>query len=346
MKKVVRIVLWSLVGLLAVVGILLAVLIFPGTPSQGRTVRFVGYVPLPKHGVLNVLDYLTVDRNRLFVAGMLAGNVSRLALDTSPLPRGSDVALMEGKPATHGVVIDPTGGLAFVSRSGANTVDVFDPATMKPLKSIPVADEPDAICYDPQHRLIYVASGDSKTGTLIDPSTQTVVATIALGGRAEYAVFDPQSGLIFQNLNDTNEVVALDLGQRTLVGRWALAGCQGPTGMALDAANRRLFIASALNAKAAIFDLDTHRVLATYPVGRFPDTIAFDAGLRRVYTAGALGSMTILQQDAPESLRVVETIRTHFGAHTLAVDPATHRIYLGYAGFFIAPRLAVFEAIP
>ena len=346
MKKLRKILGWGLAGCVIVAGLGLAWLIVPGTPSPAGSLRFVGFVPLPKKGVLNVLDYLTLDGDHLFVAGMFAGNVIRVPVHGDTLATASDLAVFAGTPGTHGVVVDPVSGQAFVSRSGANTVDVFDPVAMRSLGSIPVADDPDGIFYDPQNKLVYVAGGDSKTGTLIDPATRRVVGTLSLGGKPEFAVYDPKTRLIFQNLTDTNEVIALDLGQRGIVARWPLAGCQGPSGMAIDAGQRRLFVACAKNSRAAIFDLDAHRVVSTQPVGRGPDTIAYDPSLRRLYTIGFTGVLTVLRQEASGGWRVTDNIQTHFGAHTLCVDLATHRIYVGYAGFFVAPRLAVFDAVP
>lgn len=46
--------------------------------------------------------------------------------------------------------------------------------------------------------------------------------------------------------------------------------------------------------------------------------------------------MTVIQQDSPDSYRVLENARTHFGGHSLVVDPATHRIYIAYFGSIAA----------
>ena len=342
-NKIVKIIGSCVVLALIAGGAYLGSLVYPGTPSKSKSLLFLGYVPLPKSGTLNVLDYITINGDRMFIADERSGNVSRLTLGSAALP--TDLQVLAGKPEAHGVVIDPVSHLGFVTRSEANTVDVFDPAAMKLIKSIPVPDDADGIHYDPETKLIYVAGGDSHTGTLLDPATQVVIAKIELGGKPEYAQIDPKTKLLFQNLKDKDQVIAIDLPTRSIVGRWPLPGCQAPSGLALDEAHRRLIIACSGNAKAALFDMDAHRVLTTQPVGGQPDSIAFDSGLQRVYTAGIAGKTTVLALDSPDSLSVLDTIDTHYGAHTLAVDPATHRVYVGYAGVLVAPRLAVFEPI-
>ena len=38
--------------------------------------------------------------------------------------------------------------------------------------------------------------------------------------------------------------------------------------------------------------------------------------------------MTVVRQDSPDAYTVVETVPTFAGAKTIAVDPATHNVYL------------------
>jgi YVTN family beta-propeller protein len=252
------------------------------------------------------------------------------------------VAKLPGEPAAHGVVIDPSSHLAFVTRSEANTVDVFDPVKMLVIKRIPVADGPDSIFYDEFEKLVYVASGDSHLATLIDPSTQTTIATIPLGGEPEYAAIDPSTRLLYQNLHDTNTVVAIDIAKRAVVQGWPLQGCDAPTGMAIDDIHRRLFIGCGGNAVLAVFDLDEHRVVATVTIGTSPDTVAFDPALRRIYTTGKPGVLSVVRQVGPDKYDVIDTVHLHYGAHTLTIDLKTHAVYVGYAGLVVNPRIAVF----
>jgi YVTN family beta-propeller protein len=336
-------------GVIAAAAIAMAgYLIYPGTPSSASSLIFKGYVRLPSDGVLSVLDYLTVSDHMLFVTGESSGDVNKVRIDDADsLPTAADVTKWPGEgPAAHGVVIDPSTRLAFVTRSETNTVDVFDPAKMDVIKRIPVADDPDAIFYDEFDKLVYVASGDSHLATLIDPSTQTTIATIALNGAPEYAAFDASTRLLYQNLHDTSTVVAVDIAKRAVVQGWPLQGCEAPTGMAIDEVHRRLFIGCNANAVLAIFDLIEHHVVATVPIGKAPDSVAFDPELQRIYTTGKSGVLVVIQQDEPNRYKVLDTVHLHYGAHTLTVDLATHVLYVAYAGLFVDPRVAVFISRP
>ena len=336
----------ALIGLCALIAIAGVLLIYPGTPGEAKSLAFKGYVLLPKGALLTVLDYMNVADTRLFVTDVSTGSVYKIALRNQSLPSDQDVSVFALEPAAHGVVVDPLTGLAYVSRSKANTVDIFDPASMKLIIRIPVADDPDGIFYDPFHKLVYVASGDAKVGTVIEPATRSAIATIPLGGKPEFAVFDPQTNLIYQNIQDTNSVVAVDLEKKTVGQHWPLEECRGPSGIAIDETNRRLFIVCSGNSVLVIFDINKQREIQTFPIGGGPDSVAFDAGLRRIYTTGRSGVLVVFQQDSPDGYHMIDTVKLHYGAHTLAVDSATHFVYVGYASLGVRPRVAVFQPLP
>ena len=118
-----------------------------------------------------------------------------------------------------------------------------------------------------------------------------------------------------------NTVVSVDIARRVVVQRWPLQGCDAPTGMAIDEIHRRLFIGCNATAVLAVFDLDEHRVVATVPIGKSPDSVAFDPALSRIYTTGKSGVLVVVRQEDPNKYKVIDTIHLHYGAHTLTVDP-------------------------
>ncbi|HWM66314.1 MAG TPA: hypothetical protein VNO35_06980 [Steroidobacteraceae bacterium] len=341
-QKTLRGALWAFAALAVVACVLVLRLVYVGQPAPANSLQFRGFVLLPKGALLTVLDYLTVSERSLFVTDESTGSVYKINLHGTALPRDSDVSVFASEPATHGVAMDPARRVAYVTRSEANAVDVFDPATMKPLARIPVAEDPDAVFFDPLHNLVYVANGDAHLATLIDPDARTVIATIPLGGKPEFSALDPQTRLRYQNLRDLNEVVALDLTTRSVVARYPLAGCLEPSGMAIDEQARLLFIGCSRSSTLVVFDLGSHQLTAVIPVGGGPDSVAFDAALHRIYTAGRAGVMTVIEQTTPHTYTVLDSIKLHYGAHTLAVDPTTNDVYVGYASLLVRSRVAIF----
>lgn len=330
-----------LIVVLLVGGVVLAKLILPGKPGASRFVHFDGYVILPGDHFLNVLDYLSFWHNTLMVTSVSSGSVFEVnlrdALDGTPV-----IESVEGPPAAHGVAIATSTAMAFVTRSKVDTVDMFDPTSMQKLSSVNVADDADGIIYDPADDLLYVANGDAHVATLINPHGPAFIAKIPLGGAPEFPVFDQKTGLIFQNLNDINEVVVVDPRKQQVVDRWSISSCDGPTGLALDTGDRRLFAVCGRNSLLVVINITTHRVVASVPIGSGPDSVVYDAKYHRIYTAGIGGRLDIIKQQSPDVYVHLDSVKTHYGAHTLAVDPETHKIYVGYASLFVAPRLAVF----
>jgi YVTN family beta-propeller protein len=325
--------------LIIVIAATLAWLIYPGQPSASRALRFERYVLLPQHGLLNVLDYLNVDGHWLFVGGTSAGSVIRVDLD----PKTTSISELLGDGRVHGIAVAGSRDLAFATRSEANVVDAFSPSKMTRVSRIPVPDDPDAILYDPKHDLIYVANGDAGVATLIDPNTRSKIGTIVLGGKPEFAAFDPRSGLVYQNIQSTGELVAIDLAKRRIVGRWSLRPCEGPTGLAFDTDRRRAFAVCGRNAMLVVFDLERDRVIAQLKIGTGSDAVAFDPGLKRIYATGLGGQVSVTEQVGADAYRNLDIVSTHFAAHTLTIDPRTHKVYVGYGSLAVPPRIAVFS---
>ncbi|UAK25536.1 YncE family protein [Sphingomonas nostoxanthinifaciens] len=320
-------------------------LIAPAKPSSTSALRFTGFITLPPStSFLSLFDYMIVEGGYLYAASIKPGTVFKVPLGAGPLPTGSQIKNLAGPPWGQGVAFDPVRRLGFVSRSGANSVDVFDPARMRLIRRISVDAGVDAVVFDPVDRLVYAAHGDTGHATLIDPDRLTIVDRVRFDGKLEFAAFDPTTRRIYQNLNDRNALAVVDLARRQVINQWPLEGCEGPSGMAVDAARHRLFIACNSNSRLAVFDLDRHSVVATLPVGRAPDVVGYDAALHRIYTTGWFGIMSTIQSGPAGRYRVLAPIHLNIGAHTLGIDPLTHRVYIGYASVFSAPRMAVFDA--
>jgi DNA-binding beta-propeller fold protein YncE len=324
-------------GALAAIVILaiVALNVYPRLRPAPKTVRAVGVISIsaPFKIGLSFIDYLTVGGSRLYAGYTSHGMVG--VIDTAT---DRTIGTVGGLGSVHGIALVPESHLGFASSSGDNNVNVFDLEDNRLLRKIPAGDGPDAIIYDAKLHLVYVSDHAGKTGTLIDPATETVDATIPLGGEPEYSQADPDTGLIYQNLEDTSELVVIDPQKRAVVKRYPLAPGEGPTGLALDAANHRLF--STCSRKLIVLNPDTGAVVAALPIGAGTDGADYDASLRRIYTANGIGSMTVIQQDSADRYRVLEEAPTRFGGHSLVVDPATHRIFVAYFG-----SIAVYEPV-
>jgi DNA-binding beta-propeller fold protein YncE len=82
-----------------------------------------------------------------------------------------------------------------------------------------------------------------------------------------------------------------------------------------------------------MLDTATGKMVATVPIGKGPDGCAFDEASQLAFASCGEGVTTIAKEEAPDKLAVVQTLQTERGARTMALDPATRRIYLPTAKF-------------
>ena len=285
-------------------------------------------------------DMLTIDpaANRLYISR--ATRV--LVMNTLD---GSIAGTIADTQGVHGIALAPEFGKGYTSNGRANTVTVFDIASLKTLQTIPVGSNPDCIVYDAASKQVYSFNGRSHDVSVIDPATGTVVATIDAGGKPEFAVADG-TGRIFYNIENTAELGVIDSASSRQIAAWPLTGCEGPTGIAIDGARERVFSACD-NGVLVVTDAATGKHIAKVPIGKGPDGAAFDAQKGLIFSPnGADGTLTVIRQIDPDHYVTVGSVPTRKSARTMALDPRTHRAYLVAAKFGAKPLPTLEEPDP
>lgn len=306
-----------------------------GQENSSKSVRYRGTIQLPGQG--GFVDYLIVAPQ---APTLYAGSAAQNSLIVVNTEKNKAVSAISGLKDVRSIALVPELKLGFTSNRGEDTVGVIDLSTHRLLRKIPNGRGPDAIIYNEAAHLIYVANHEGRSATLIDPATEKITAVVPLGGLAEYAQADPSSGLVYQNLEDKNETVVVDPKKRAIVAHYKTAPGTEPTGLALDAAHHRLFCVCG-NARLIVFEAANGTVISELPIGAGADFVAYDPGLGRIYTAnGGSGTMTVIRQDSPDHYTVIENVPTFKGAHALAVDLATHRIYVVHGN-----KIAVYDSV-
>jgi YVTN family beta-propeller protein len=276
-------------------------------------------------------DFITFDpaRQRLFIA-----RGDRVQVWSA----GSRLVLAEiaGTAGVHGVALSQDLNRGFASNGRANSITVFDLDTLQVVKTIAIAGaNPDAILYDAGSKRVYCFNGRSASMTVIDAASLQVLADVALGGKPEVAVSDG-AGRVFVNIEDTAEIVVIDQASNKVQARWPLKPCEDPTGLAIDAAHRRLFAVCA-NRMMVVHDAESGRQVASVPIGGSPDGAGFDPALGLAFSSNGEGTLTLVHQDDLEHYSVAANVPTQARARTMALDPVSHRVYLVSASFGSAP---------
>lgn len=303
----------------------------------GTTLSMADESPLPNadYGVSTIWqlggtggwDYLALEPSgaRLFVS---RGD----RVDVIETSNGRRASAIPNTAGVHGIAFAPELKRGYTSNGRANTVTAFELDTLRVIQESPVAGKkPDAILYEPRAQHVFSANGDSNDISVLDPTTLQVLAGIALPGPPEFMVTDAV-GTVFVNIEtDAGKLVAIDAKSLKIKATWTLPGCANPTGLALDAAHHRLF-SVCRDQVMAVTDSATGRQVARVAIGEGPDAAAFDADLGFVFSSnGADGTLTVIHQETPDQYRVIATVQTQKSARTMALDPATHKVFLAAA---------------
>jgi YVTN family beta-propeller protein len=244
--------------------------------------------------------------------------------------------LLKGE-RVHSIVPLP-GGLALSTNGLSNHATLFEQSTGNVLAQIPTGKKPDAALFDAASKLVLVMDGDDNDTTLIDPATRKSVGHIALGGSPESATADGQ-GRVFVNLSDQSAIAVIDVAARKVIARYKLPGCEDASGLGMDPKTNTL-VATCANMKAIAVDAKDGRVLASLPIGKYPDALVFDPGRRLFFVPCASpGTLVVIAERAGAAPEVIANIPVAMGAHTVALDAQHGRLYLP-AGEFRMPTTA------
>lgn len=291
-------------------------------PEAAAGLRHVAEIPLPGPAVR--FDYQNVDTasGRLYAAHMNAGTLLVFDVRSRQV-----VADLSGFPSVHGVIVVPQEGKVFASATGAEEVAVVDAGTLETVARLGPIGYADGLAYAPDARRVFV-SDESNSGRelVIDAAADTVLGTIGLGGEAGNTIWDPVTGRILVAVQTRGEVAAIDAITMTIVGRYPVPESERPHGLAIDPLRKLLFVADEEKAELSVVELPSMRVLEHHEVGGDPDVMTVDPELGRLYVACEAGVLNVFEVDHQHVTSLGELRMPH--AHTVAVDPATHLVYL------------------
>ncbi len=271
-------------------------------------------------------DYLTLDS---------AARHLYISRGTHVIVLNVEAGTVEGDipdtPGVHGIALAPELGRGFVSNGREGTVTIFDLNSLKLINKVKVGENPDAILYDPFTKRVFTFNGRSHDSSAIDATNGNVLATIKLDGKPEFAVSDG-NGMIFDNIEDKNEITEIDAKSLQVKSNWPLAPCEGPSGLAIDRKNHRLF-SGCDNQMMAVVNADDGKVITTLPIGKGVDATAFDPELGLAFASCGDGHLTVIKEESKDKFSAVENVSTQEGARTMALDDKTHNVYLVTAKF-------------
>jgi len=321
---------WACV--LAFALLILSPVVFQAAP-QDSGYRVLRTIPLGGEGGW---DYVTVDSaaRRVYIPR----STHILVIDADS---GKQVADIQGMNGLHGVAVAPEFNRGFVTGNKTEqegTVYVFDLKTMMLTSSIKSNSiDTDSLLYDPSTKRVYVNNGDGMNLTVVDAATAKVAGAMPFNANPEAAAADGK-GSIFQDYEDKGQVIEYDAMKLTIKNKWPTPGCDAPVAMAMDKMNRRLYIGCRGKGATApgvmiVMNADNGKVVASMPIAIGVDGDVFDPATGNVFATcrdsgdGKTGATYIFHADSPDKISLVATVKTIYGARTVALDSKTHHIF-------------------
>jgi len=266
-------------------------------------------------------DYLSVDpvTQRLFASH---GGI----VEVVDLKAGKPVGQITQLHGVHGIAVAGDVGKGFISNGQSNSVTIFDLKTLEKTGEPATGQNPDAICYEPKTQRIFTMNGRSNDSTAINAKNNEIVGSFPIGEKPENCAVDG-AGKVYVNIENSSEIVEIDAAKPGVTRRASLAPCEGPSGLAIDVKNKKLFSVCS-NKMMAVTDIATMKVIATPAIGPGTDGAGFDPGSGNAFSSnGGDGTMTVVKL-VNGKYEAVDTVTTERGARTMTVDPTNHRIYM------------------
>jgi DNA-binding beta-propeller fold protein YncE len=294
---------------------------------------------LPLSGPPVRFDYTSFDPStgRLWIAHMDANQL--LAFDVVHRKIVKTISV----PGVHGVIAVPQLGRVYASATNDREVLTLNARTGAVLARAPAGEYPDGLVYDPVRQHVFVSDESGGVETVLSASGHRI-ATIRLGGEAGNVQYDPVSRDVLADVQTLNQIAVINPATNQIIRRVRVPSCSNDHSLLLDGAHRLAFVTCDSNSMLLTLNLDTLKFTGAFKVGKSPDVLAFDPGLRRLYVSSESGVVSVFAETA-RSARPLGMSFLATEAHTVAVDPRTHLVYFPLqAGANGAPQLLIMKA--
>lgn len=301
----------------------LALFLALSTSVRAACLRQVEKIDLPGPAGQR-FDYLTVDEDDHYVLSAHLGPGLLYVIDTRS---NRVVSTIRGLPGITGLEYIPGFHKVYTSNWGEEKIGVVDLRTTSVIKRLPTQSKPNGITYAAPFRKAYVVNTLGKAVSVMAVDKDAVVKVLRFDSETGTPGYDATAKKIWVTLRSTNEIAEIDPITDELIGRYPVEGCRFDHGMAVDSDHHRAFLLCGGSRNMTVFNLETHKSIAHFPLPPGADVVKFDAGLRRAYAACSSGAISIVQEDDPDYFRKIEDFPVQKLVHSLAVDQATHRVY-------------------
>ncbi len=293
----------------------------PVASSPSFPLVAVSDVDLP--GGATRFDYQEIDaaHAHLVVAHMNDASVLVLNLADASVAR-----LLPNIPTPRGVAVGPD---RFFVTSSPSTLVVVDAVTLAEIARVPTGSGPDGVAYDPDDRVVGVSDQHDGAISLLAEAGSGARVAVPLGKETGNVVYDAprkEFWITVVGASPPDQLVAVDPVAKKATTRIPLPGCAGAHGLRIHPDGQSALVACEDNDTLARVDLGGARAVVTAKTGSGPDVLSLDPGAGWLYVAAESGDLTVFDLARP-GLTALDREHPGDNAHSVVVDPATHRVF-------------------
>jgi DNA-binding beta-propeller fold protein YncE len=269
-------------------------------------------------------DYMNVDneKRRLLAAHTGAGSLAVIDLLTNTVIASVPVGKIQG------VIVDAANDQYVTGISAQKKVVFIDRKTLKTTGEVVVAGPVDDLELDPKTGMVYADHDDGTDVWVIDAKEKKLVGGVTIPEAPEFVLYEPTTDRLYQNIKSNDTLQVIDPTTNKVEAVWQTTPAASPHGLAVDGAAGRVYSAGG-KGKLVAFDIKTGKVIATVDIAPGTDQIAYDAQLKRIYCASR-GFISVVQA-TDDGAKLLANVASPAGAHTIAVDPTTHSVWVCYS---------------
>ncbi len=221
----------------------------------------------------------------------------------------------------RGIAVDDDAARVYIALAGSNSIAVINSRNWQVEKLIPVQHRPEKLLWVPETRTLYSSSVLNRSISIVDPLAGTETALADLNALPQDMVYDATRQQLLVTLQDAGEIAAIDRSNK-IANRFKLRASE-PTGLALDNARRRLYVA----VRYAVLSLnaDTGAELNRIPAPGGTSTLVIDPDRNLLYAAGGDGS--VLAIDLARNI-VDHELPTDVKGYSIAFDPSHKMLFM------------------
>lgn len=274
-------------------------------------------------------DYIRLDPHgkRLFIARRKDG-LTVYDVDTKKV-----IGTVANSAGANGPLLLPEYNRGYVAMTDGSLLS-FNLKTLAVIERIPLASDGglNGVVYDPAtkriHAVVAVREKESTWFTL-DAATGKPLGKTVFPFRKMDDPAPDGKGHLYAPARYDNILLRLDSTTLQEQARWQI-DCVQVVAVEYQASTNRILIGCRGDKPVFIaLDADTGKQVAKLPIGNGIDGMAVDHARHRIVTSnGGNSSLTVIQQDGPDSYRLLGNVQTRPQARTMALDERNGKLYL------------------